>query len=142
MDVMRESWTDERLDDFRGDMADFRRETKEEFVAVRREMKGEFAAVRKEMRGEFAAVRREMKGEFAAVRKEMREEFAAVREEMKEEFRLVHGEFRVLHERFDRLQRTMIQFGGARDRRIDRADRNSALSACPPSRRRSILHFV
>jgi predicted NUDIX family NTP pyrophosphohydrolase len=101
MDAMRESWTDERLDDFRGDMADFRRETKEEFVAVRREMKEEFRAVRQEMRNEFAAVRQEMK-----------EEFAAVRREMKEEFGLVHGEFRALHERFDRLQQTMIQFMG------------------------------
>jgi serine/threonine protein kinase HipA of HipAB toxin-antitoxin module len=101
MEEMRESWTDERLDDFRGDMTDFRRETKEEFVAVRREMKEEFRAVRREMKDEFAAVRREMK-----------EEFAAVRQEMKEEFRLVHSEFGALHERFDRLQQTMIQFMG------------------------------
>lgn len=112
MEAMRESWTDERLDDFRGDMADFRRETKEEFVAVRLEMKEEFRAVRKEMRDEFAAVRREMRDEFAAVRREMRDEFAAVRQEMKGEFRLVHSEFGALHERFDRLQQTMIQFMG------------------------------
>jgi hypothetical protein len=101
METVRESWTDERLDGFRGDMADFRSETKEEFVAVRREMKEEFRAVRKEMRDEFRAVRREM-----------REEFGAVRKEMKDEFRLVHSEFGALHERFDRLQQTMIQFMG------------------------------
>lgn len=75
MQTVRESWTDERLDDLRDGMADFRRETKQEFAAVRQDMKEEFAAVRREMNGEFASVRREMKEEFAAARLEMKEGF-------------------------------------------------------------------
>jgi len=116
MEDMRESWTDERLDDLNGGMADFRRETKEEFTGVRREMRDEFQAVRREMKEEFQAVRREMKEEFRVVRSEMKAEFRAVREEMKDEFRAFRSEMReefgLLHVRFDAMQRTMIQVGG------------------------------
>jgi hypothetical protein len=105
METVRDTWTDERLDDFRGEMSAFRGEVKGEFTAVRAEMKAEFAAVRSEMKEEFAAVRREMKAEFAAVRREMKEEFSSV-----------HGEIKALRQemnlRFDSLQRMTIQFGG------------------------------
>jgi hypothetical protein len=93
-----ESWTDERLNDLRDSVVEFRGETHREFLALRKEMKDEFAAVRKEMRDEFAAVRQEMKDGFAALRKEMRDEFAAVRQEMKDGF--------------EGIQRLMIQFMG------------------------------
>jgi hypothetical protein len=83
MEAMRESWTDDRLDDFRGEMSEFRRETKEEFRAVRQEMKGEFAAVRKEMKDQSDAFR----GDIKALQQEM-------------------------NLRFDSLHRLMIQFGG------------------------------
>jgi ElaB/YqjD/DUF883 family membrane-anchored ribosome-binding protein len=90
MELVRDSWTDERLDDFRSEMSEFRREVKEEF-----------ANVGDEMRGEFRAVRREMRDEFATVRKEMKDEFAVVRQDMK-----------ALNQRFDSLHRIMIQFCG------------------------------
>jgi hypothetical protein len=53
MEIVRQSWTDDRLDDLREEVVDFRRETHEEFVTVRREMKDEFRAVRREMKEEF-----------------------------------------------------------------------------------------
>ena len=101
MEAMRQSWTDDRLDDLRGDLNEFRVETKTEFAAVR----AEFTAVRSEMRSEFAAVRDEMKGEFAAVRAEMGAESRALRAEMA-------AGFGQIHERFDRLFEAMIGFGG------------------------------
>jgi hypothetical protein len=83
MEKMRESWTDERIDDLSGGLAEFRSEMKDELRAVRREMNEEFSAVRREMKGEFSAVRIEAKEEFGS-----------------------------LHARFDGLQQTMIQLGG------------------------------
>lgn len=83
METMREQWTDERLDD----------------------LKGEVGMLRTEMRDEFRAVRTEMREEFSAVRAEMREEFRAVRSDI--------GSLRSeMHAGFESLQRTMIQFGG------------------------------
>jgi uncharacterized protein (DUF3084 family) len=83
METVREQWTDERLDD----------------------LKGEVGMLRTEMRDEFRAVRTEMREEFRAVRTEMREEFSAVRHEI--------GSLRnEVHAGFASLQRTMIQFGG------------------------------
>lgn len=97
METVRETWTDERLDDLRDGVADFRREANEEFAALRQE----FVAVRQETKEEFAAVRQE----FVAVRQEMKEEFRAVRHEMQDGFS-------ALNTRFDALQRTIIQVGG------------------------------
>ncbi len=67
MDAMRESWTDDRLDDLNGKVDAFRLETRTEFAAVRAEVKEEFAAVRAEMKAEFAAVRAEMRQGFAKI---------------------------------------------------------------------------
>lgn len=91
---MRQSWTDERLDDLRDDLNEFRAETRTEFGAVRAEMKAEFGAVRGEMKAEFATVRDEARGEFRALRMEMATGFAQI------------------NERFDRLFYAMIGFGG------------------------------
>jgi hypothetical protein len=90
METVRESWTDERLDDLREGVADFRREANEEFAAVRLEMREEFAAVRLEMREEFRAVRREMQDGFSAL----------------------NTRFDAMQGSFDALQRTIIQIGG------------------------------
>lgn len=83
MEAVREKWTDERLDD----------------------LKGEVATLRTEMRDEFRAVRAEMRTEFRAVRDEMRIEFRAVRDE-------IGSLGQEMHAGFDSLHRTMIQFGG------------------------------
>jgi hypothetical protein len=49
MDAVREQWTDERLDDLKGEVATLRAEIRDEFRAVRSEMKDEFRAVRSEI---------------------------------------------------------------------------------------------
>ena len=56
METMRQSWTDDRLDDLNGKGDSFRLETRTEFRAVRAEAKDEFAAVREEMREGFDKV--------------------------------------------------------------------------------------
>jgi hypothetical protein len=94
MEAMRQSWTDDRLDDLRDDLNAFRVETKTEFTSVRAEMKSEFTSVRAEMKAEFAAVRDEMHGEFRALRMEMAVGFGH------------------LHQRFDRLFQTIIGLVG------------------------------
>jgi uncharacterized coiled-coil DUF342 family protein len=53
MEVMRESWTDGRLDDLNGKVDGLRLEMRTEFKEVRGEMKEEFAAVRGEMKAGF-----------------------------------------------------------------------------------------
>lgn len=72
MEAMRESWTDDRLDDLNGKVDAFRLETRTEFKAVRAEMKEEFKAVRGEMKAGFDRI----------------------------------------DERFDALQRTLLQISG------------------------------
>ncbi len=64
MEAMRQSWTDDRMDDLNGKVDSLRLETRTEFKAIRAEIKGEFAAFRGEMKTEFAAVRGEMKAGF------------------------------------------------------------------------------
>jgi hypothetical protein len=56
MEAMRESWTDDRLDDLNGKVDSLWIETKTEFAAVRGEMKDEFASVRAEIRERFEAM--------------------------------------------------------------------------------------
>jgi uncharacterized coiled-coil DUF342 family protein len=58
MEAMKQSWTDDRLDDLNGKVDVFRLETRTEFRAVRAEAKDEFAAVREEMREGFDKVDR------------------------------------------------------------------------------------
>lgn len=50
---MRESWTDDRMDDLNGKVDGLRLEMRTEFKEVRGEMKEEFAAVRGEMKAGF-----------------------------------------------------------------------------------------
>jgi len=87
MQTMRESWTDERLDDgfdrVSADIQSLRQET---------------GALRKELRQETGALRKEL-------RQELRQETGALRQEM-------NGRFEHLESRFDDLQRTLLQVGG------------------------------
>lgn len=56
MEAMRESWTDDRMDDLNGKVDGLRLEMRTEFKEVRGEMKEEFAAVRGEMKAGFDKV--------------------------------------------------------------------------------------
>ena len=71
MEMMREQWTDERLDDLKGEVSALRGEMRDEFRAVRSEMQEEFRAVRSEMKEEFRAMREEMKAGFDSLHRTM-----------------------------------------------------------------------
>jgi hypothetical protein len=98
MEAMRESWTDDRLDDLNGKVD-----------VLRVEMRTEFVAVRGEMKDEFAAVRGEVKDEFTAVRAEMRDGFDRV----DTKFDRIDERFQVLDARLIGIYRTMVVFCGA-----------------------------
>ena len=53
---MRQSWTDDRLDDLKDNLNEFREETKSEFAAVRNETGAEFRALRAEMTASFGQI--------------------------------------------------------------------------------------
>ena len=72
--MVREVWTDERLDDLNKRVDEGFKETREEFRAVRSEMKSEFQAVRAEIKSEFQSVR----GEIQAVRGDLGGQIAAL----------------------------------------------------------------
>jgi gas vesicle protein len=99
--MVREAWTDERLDDLSTRMTDDFREVKEAIQSTRSELKAEIAATRNELKGEIAATRAELKGEIAATRAELKGEIAATRTELK-------GEINHLAGRIDRLTYTLI----------------------------------
>jgi hypothetical protein len=67
MEAMRQSWTDERLDDFRGETARNFEQVDKRFDRFERRMEDGF----KEMRAEFAALRREMDERFEALHRMM-----------------------------------------------------------------------
>jgi len=56
MEAMRESWTDDRLDDLNRKTDALRLEMKAEFTGERNETKAEFATVRSEMNERFEAM--------------------------------------------------------------------------------------
>jgi ElaB/YqjD/DUF883 family membrane-anchored ribosome-binding protein len=53
MEALRESWTDERLDDLHTEVRDLRSEMRDEFHQVRTEMRDEFRQVRAEVKAGF-----------------------------------------------------------------------------------------
>jgi predicted nucleic acid-binding Zn-ribbon protein len=112
MEAMRESWTDDRMDDLNGKVDALHLEMRTEFKAVRGEMREEFSSVRTEMREEFGAVRTEMREEFGAVRTEMKEEFGAVRSEMKAGFDKFDERFQSMDQRLLDIYRMMFGFCG------------------------------
>jgi predicted nucleic acid-binding Zn-ribbon protein len=87
MEAMRESWTDDRMDDLSGKVDALRLETRTEFKAVRGEMKEEFGAVRTEMREEFRAVRGEMREGFDKLEKR----FQSMDQRLLETYRMMFG---------------------------------------------------
>jgi uncharacterized coiled-coil DUF342 family protein len=118
MEAMRESWTDDRLDDLNGKV-DVRLEMKTEFGSVRSETKAEFATVRTEMREGFERIEKRFdriderfdkvderfqrvdeRFEAAAARSEERFEAAGVRSEER---------FEAMMDRLFSMQRQMIQ---------------------------------
>jgi hypothetical protein len=101
MEAMRESWTDDRMDDLNGKVDALRLETRTEFKAVRGELKDEFHAVRTEMKEEFAAVRGEMKAGFDKI--DDRFERMEIRGDQR---------FEAMMDRLCSLQRMMFQFCG------------------------------
>jgi hypothetical protein len=105
MEAMRESWTDDRLDDLNGKVDVLHLEMRTEFKAVRGEMREEFATVRGEMKEEFAAVRSEMKAGFDKVEERFNssdERFAKGLERIEER----------LDTRLIQIYQTMIWFCG------------------------------
>lgn len=56
METMREKWTDERLDDLKGEVVTLRTEMRDEFRSVRAEMSG----IRSEMHAGFDSLHRTM----------------------------------------------------------------------------------
>jgi hypothetical protein len=60
MEAMRESWTDERLDDFRGETARRFDDVDRRFDTLERRMESGFSELRAEMNGRFEAMQRTM----------------------------------------------------------------------------------
>ena len=83
---MRESWTDERLDDLKESVSDLGRR----------------------MDAGFAESRREVSQTAASIRKEMKEGFQAV----DARFNSIDARFDAMQGSIDALQRTIIQVGG------------------------------
>ncbi len=95
---MRESWTDERLDDLSQRSDDGFKRVEAGLRVQRSETRTVFASQRSETKTEFASLRSEAKIEFASLRSETKEEFASLRSEM--------------NARFDSMQRMILQVGG------------------------------
>lgn len=96
MEAMRNSWSDDRLDDLNRRVDAGFGETRMEFQAVRQEMRDEFKAVRAEMRTEFHAVRAEMREGFARIDRRLEQ---------------IDTQFDHFNARFDRMQQTLIVVG-------------------------------
>ena len=91
MKTMRESWTDERLDDG--------------FDRVSADIQS--------LRQEMGAMRVELRQEIGSVRVDLRQEIGSVREELREGIGSVRGEIGSLRDGLDGLRNIMIYVGGA-----------------------------
>ena len=87
MEAMRESWTDDRLDDLNGKVDSLRLEMRTEFKAVRSEMKEEFAAVRGETKEQFANMRAEIREGFNG----MDQRFQSMDQRLLDTYRMMMG---------------------------------------------------
>jgi uncharacterized protein YjbJ (UPF0337 family) len=117
MQTMRETWTDERLDDLSGRVsegfgrldADLRAQ-RTELIDLRKDMGSEFVAVRREMKAGFDRIDERfdrIDGRFGKVD----ERFGKVDErfgKVDERFGKVDERFERIDARFDSLQRTML----------------------------------
>jgi len=88
MEAMRESWTDDRLDD----------------------LNGKVDALRLEMRTEFRAIRGETKGEFRAIRGEMKEGFDRIDDRLERMEIRSDQRFEAMMDRLYAMHRLMFQF--------------------------------
>jgi uncharacterized protein involved in exopolysaccharide biosynthesis len=119
MEAMRNSWTDERLDDgfdrvtadiavLRGEVASVRTQLKTEIGSVRKEI----GSVRTELKAEIGFVRTELEAEIGSVRTELKAEIGSLRSELKNEIGLAREETQVLrrelHQAIFSLQRTLF----------------------------------
>ena len=127
MNAVREAWTDERLDDFRGsvdtgfaqmreDHADFRGDLKGLGSGFRTEMEAQRIEFREEMNGQRLEFRTDMKAlrlEFRADMKaqgvEFREEMKVISAELRQETRELREE---MHAGFDRIDRRFDWLNG------------------------------
>ena len=104
METMRESWTDERIDDLKGEVVEIGRRMDLGFAEIRTELRSEIGSVRSEIGSEIGSVRGEIgsvRGEVGSVRGEvnsLRDEIGSLRKEM--------------NALFYSLQRTLIHFEG------------------------------
>jgi len=115
MEAMRESWTDDRMDDLNGKVDVVRVEMKTDFAAVRGEMKDEFAAVRAEMREGFERIEKrfdKIDERFDKVDErfdKVDERFAKVDERFERAAVRSEGRFEAMMDRLYSMQRQMIQ---------------------------------
>lgn len=99
--MVREAWTDQRLDDLQKHMDEGFREVKAEIRSLRAEIRGEGQSLRTELKGEMSSLRTELKGEMDSLRTELTGEMDSLRTELK-------GEIEKLGARIDRLTYTLI----------------------------------
>lgn len=91
---MRESWTDERLDDFRSDIKGRFDAVDKRFEQVDKRfdrVEDQIQGLRAETRAEFSSVRAEMKGGFEAQGLEMKHGFEAVNDRFDKMYRVLIG---------------------------------------------------
>jgi len=88
--MVREAWTDQRLDDLQKHMDEGFREVKAEIRSLRAEVRGEVQSLRTELKGEMSSLRTELKGEMDSLRTELK------------------GEIEKLGARIDKLTYTLI----------------------------------
>ncbi|HEX5713671.1 MAG TPA: hypothetical protein VFX85_10190 [Solirubrobacterales bacterium] len=94
MEAMRESWTDDRLDD------------------MSNRMDRGFDRVHADIRAEASSVRGEIRSQGAELREEIRAQGAELREEIKAQGVELRGEIGELRGEIGALQRTLLQVGG------------------------------
>lgn len=111
--MVREAWTDERLDDLANRMDEGFREVRAELRQQREENAAEFAAVRSQitdestsLRKEFAEVR-EVLGQQRAEVKDQKETMEAKLETIDAKFEVIDAKFEKVDARFDDLNRTL-----------------------------------
>jgi len=104
MEAMRETWTDERLDDLTHRVDEGFNRMDREFQAVRLEMRTEFAAVRGEMRVESAAIR----AEIGLSRSDLTGQVEVTRSDLTGQIEVTRSD---LSGQIAALNRTMLQVG-------------------------------
>jgi hypothetical protein len=100
MEAMRDSWTDERLDDFRA-------ETARRFDELDRRVDNGFNRVDADVR----RLRDDAEGEFAVIRREMKDGFEAVDkrfEKVDERFEKLDGRFEKLDGHFEKIDERFV----------------------------------